>query len=42
MRDEGCTEAQGFYIGEPRPLRDVRATLDQGKRRNGGSARHAE
>jgi diguanylate cyclase (GGDEF)-like protein len=41
VRKEGCTEVQGFFIGRPRPVRDVASTLSnwQGARAQG--ARHA-
>lgn len=38
MRDEGCTEAQGFYIGTPRPAREVTAMLERAKQSNGSHA----
>jgi diguanylate cyclase (GGDEF)-like protein len=31
VRKEGCTEAQGFYVSEPRPARDVPAMLARWK-----------
>jgi EAL domain-containing protein (putative c-di-GMP-specific phosphodiesterase class I) len=31
VRKEGCTEAQGFYVSEPRPARDIPAMLARWK-----------
>jgi EAL domain-containing protein (putative c-di-GMP-specific phosphodiesterase class I) len=41
VRAEGCTEVQGFLIGEPRPLRDVMPLLVREKRAAAGDTRGA-
>jgi len=39
VRAEGCTEAQGFYIGEPHPASEIPALLAKQKRRAPRAAR---
>ena len=41
VRAEGCTEVQGFLIGEPRPLRDVMPLILREKRAAAGDTRGA-
>jgi EAL domain-containing protein (putative c-di-GMP-specific phosphodiesterase class I) len=31
LRDEGCTEAQGFLLGRPEPIRAARASIEDRK-----------
>ncbi len=40
-RAEGCTEAQGFLIGAPRPLRDAMAMLERARHASTGDTRGA-
>jgi diguanylate cyclase (GGDEF)-like protein len=41
VRKEGCTEVQGFFIGRPRPVRDVASTLSNWQGARAQDARHA-
>jgi EAL domain-containing protein (putative c-di-GMP-specific phosphodiesterase class I) len=41
VREEGCTEAQGYYIGRPRPAREIPALLESGKGKRARSMRPA-
>jgi predicted signal transduction protein with EAL and GGDEF domain len=41
VRQEGCTEAQGYYIGEPRPAREIPAILSAQKPKASRPARPA-
>lgn len=41
VREEGCTEAQGYYIGQPRPASEIPALLAKQKRKAPRAARRA-
>jgi EAL domain-containing protein (putative c-di-GMP-specific phosphodiesterase class I) len=30
LKDEGCTEVQGFYLGKPLPIKETTALLERG------------
>ena len=38
LKDEGCTEVQGFFLGKPLPIKETMALLEAGF----GNAQHAQ
>ena len=41
VREEGCTEVQGYYISEPRPASEIPAMLAKQRRKAPRAARRA-